>query len=435
VPRKVLLVSLVLSVALLSQSRITARIPQPAAEPEKLFYSSQDRLRALNAASMFTPKAVAESDIVTGPEQKKHQFQLHFNDRVTCEFVTPGDQKSGNTPKFDCKITKVESADGTVQTPTPDMEEEPVKVKFGRDNREVYSETASTRLLWALGFYADAMYPVRLTCLNCPPNPVHGSGDRATRTFNEAVIERKFPGHRIYEQSKGENQGWSWKEFESLSRPSYQKDGLKMIAAFLIHSDNKPEQQRLVCEGTTVDQSTHPFTTTCRESKILIQDVGATFGGGGAFTNGTTAKMNLKEWSGKAVWKKVGSGQPGNTECQATLPKSWAASDGLGDPKISEEGRRVAAGLLCQLSDQQLTNLFKTARVSELPDYRSSDGSLKSGFTEDGVVQQWVAAFKQKREAVAAGRCQWKSQPSDLKDIDNPMGLATVPNFCSAHPF
>jgi hypothetical protein len=294
---------------------------------------------------------------------------------------------------------------------------------------------ASTRLLWALGFYADSMFPVRLTCLDCPPNPQHASGERATRTFNEAVIERKVSGRRMYEQKKGDNQGWSWKEFASVQRPGYQKDGLELIAAFLIHSDNKPEQQRLVCDGVTVDANAHPFKTTCRESRILIQDVGATFGGGGAFTNGTTAKMNLKEWSRKPMWKKVGSGQPGDTECQAVLPKSWAASDGLGDPKISEEGRRFAAGLLCQLSDAQIQSLFETARVTELPDYRNGDGSLKPGQNEADIVRQWVTAFKQKREALAAGRCRWKSPPSDLTAIDNPAGLATVPNFCSARPF
>jgi hypothetical protein len=411
------------------------RAQDPPAEPAKVFYTSQDRLRALDAASLFTPTAVADADITAGPQQKKDQFQLHFNDRVTCEFAVPGDQKSGNTPKFDCKITRVESADGQVQTLTADMDEEPVKVKFGRDNRETYSEVASTRLLWALGFYADSMFPVRLTCLNCPPDPQHASGNRATRTFNEAVIERKCSGRRMYEEKKGENQGWSWKEFEGVQRPSYQKDGLKMLAAVLIHSDNKPEQQRLVCDGITVDQTAHPFRTSCRESRILIQDVGATFGGGGAFTNGKTAKMNLKEWSSKSVWKKVGSGQPGGTECQAVLPKSWAASDGLGDPKISEEGRRFAANLLCQLSDQQIDSLFKTARVTELPDYRNDDGSLKSGLDEAAIVRQWVAVFKQKREAVASGRCSWKTPPADLKEVDNPMGLTTVPNFCSARPF
>jgi hypothetical protein len=124
------------------------------------------------------------------------------------------------------------------------------------------------------------------------------------------------------------------------------------------------------------------------------------------------------------VWKSVGAGQPGTVDCQAELPKSMAAKDGLDSPRISEEGRRFAAGLLCQLSDPQIRNLFTVARVDEMP-----------GVDRASVVNQWVEIFKKKREDVAAGRCKWKAQPTDLKEIDNPMGLSTVPNLCSAHPF
>ena len=146
--------------------------------------------------------------------------------------------------------------------------------------------------------------------------------------------------------------------------------------------------------------------------------------------------MNLKEWSGKNVWKKTGSSSSSNPpDCQATLPKSFTAKDGLSDPMISEEGRRFAAGLMCQLTDAQIADLFTTARVSMSPDYRNHDGSFKSGFDEKTVVSQWVDEFKKKREEVAAGRCKWKNQPSDLAVIDNPAGLATVPNNCSAKLF
>jgi hypothetical protein len=46
-----------------------------------------------------------------------------------------------------------------------------------------------------------------------------------------------------------------------------------------------------------------------------------------------------------------------------------------------------------------------------------------------------VEAFKQKREQLASGRCQWTEKPADLTVIDNPTALATVPNYCSAKPF
>ena len=63
-----------------------------------------------------------------------------------------------------------------VQTLNPEMDEEPVKVKFGADDNEVYAEVAATRLMWALGYYADSWFSVRVECHNCPENPISGSG-------------------------------------------------------------------------------------------------------------------------------------------------------------------------------------------------------------------------------------------------------------------
>lgn len=401
---------------------------------QKAFYSAKDRLQAMHAAALFVPRAVAQANIIEGPDQDKKQFQLHTNDKVICDFAAPGTTMGGNTPKFACKITRVESPNGQVQTLTADMAEEPVKVKFGADDNEVYAEVVSTRLMWALGYYADAWFSVRVECHNCPDNPVSGSGSTGTRTFDPATIVRKFPWHKMTEAGKDE-EGWSWKELDSANgRPTYERDGLKLVAAFIQHSDNKPPQQRLVCHKVDVDTKTQPFTTTCDKSVMLVQDVGATFGTGGGFTSNTGAKMNLKGWSNLKLWNKVGTdGAP--KQCQAILHKSFTAKDGLGDPMISEEGRRFDAGLMCQLSDQQIADMFKASRVAQMPEYHNKDGSFKTGVTEASVVQQWVDAFKQKREQLASGRCQWKEKPADLSAVDNPAGLATVPNFCTAKPF
>jgi hypothetical protein len=402
---------------------------QADAQASVAFGSPKDRLAAMHTAALFAPKAVAQADVMGGPAQDPTHFQLHFNDKVICDFTTPGSKMGGNTPKFECKITSVEGADGKVQTLTPAMKEGAVKVKFGADDNEVYAEIVSTRLMWALGFYSDSWFPVRVECHNCPANPISGSGAVGTTTFDPAIIVRKFPWKKMTEAGK-DDQGWSWKELDAANgRPTYERDGLKLIAAFIQHSDNKPPQQRLVCNTV----QTTP-TVTCDKSVMLVQDVGATFGAGGPFTKNDSAKMNLDKWSGTKVWKNAGTeGSP--KQCQAVLHKSLTASDGLGDPMISEEGRRFDAGLLCQLSDHQIEDLFKSSRAAAMPEYHNKDGSFKSGVTEESVIQKWVAAFKQKREELVRGRCEWKEKPADLTAVDNPMGLATVPNFCSAKPF
>ena len=402
---------------------------------KKAFYTAKDRLEAMRMAALFVPRAVADAKILEGPDQDKKQFQLHFNDKVICDFATPGSKMGGKTEKFACKITSVESADGKVQTLTPDMDEsEPVKVKFGANDNEVYAEIVATRLMWALGYYSDSWFPVRVECHNCPENPESGSGPTGTHTFDPATIVRKFPWHKMTEAGKDE-EGWSWKELDTANgRPTYERDGLKLLGAFMQHSDNKPPQQRLVCHKVDVNDKTQPPTTTCDRSVMLVQDVGATFGTGGWFTSNTGAKMNLKGWSNKKLWNKVGTdGKP--KACQAGLRKSFTAHDGLNNPAISEEGRRFDAGLMCQLSDAQIEALFKASRAAEMPEYHNSDGSFKAGVDEASVMRDWVAAFKKKREELAAGRCEWKEKPTDLAAIDNPAGLATVPNFCTAKPF
>src|SRR6476661_3654972 len=63
---------------------------------------------------------------------------------VAAKDLAAGPKEPGATPKFACRL--------------PDGDE--VKVKYGRENGEVYAEVAASRLLWALGFGADRVYPV-----------------------------------------------------------------------------------------------------------------------------------------------------------------------------------------------------------------------------------------------------------------------------------
>ena len=433
--RMVLLFALLLPISLHNTWAQDADTKPDDQKVKKAFYTSKDRLDAMHAAALFVPTQVSEVDISKGPPQDKHLFKLHYDDKVICDFATPGNKMGGKTPKFGCKITGVESADGQKQTLTSDIDEtEPVKVKFGGGDNEVFAEIVATRLMWAMGYYADAWFPVHVECHGCPANPVSGSGTPDVRTYAVANIVRKFSWRKMTENGK-DDEGWSWKELDTANgRPVYERDGLKLLAAFMQHSDNKPPQQRLTCHKVDVDTKTQPPTTTCDKSVMLVQDVGATFGGGGWFTSNDSAKMNIDIWSGKKLWSKAGT-ESAPQACRAILRKSLAAKDGLSDPAISEDGRRFDAGLMCQLSDQQIEALFKVSRAAEMPKYHNHDGSFKSGVDEASVVQQWVAAFKKKREELAQARCEWKDKPADLSVIENPMNLPKVPNYCSSKPF
>src|SRR5262249_44903553 len=88
------------------------------------------------------------------------------------------------------------------------------------------------------------------------------------------------------------------------------------------------------------------------------------------------------------VWKNPAA-------CVAELSKSHTGT--LGDPRISEAGRQFLANLLVQLSDRQIRDLFEVAGVDRRAD--------SSGRMTGAPVDDWVVAFKSKRDATVGSHC------------------------------
>jgi membrane-associated phospholipid phosphatase len=310
----------------------------------------EPRASILARAHVWTPTKVEEMDLGRGPG---NFGPPQPGDTVRCDFVER--RFAGKSPKFACVL--------------PTGEE--VKVKFGEDNGEVHGEVAATRLLWALGFGADVMYPVRVICRGCPDfvsgRPL-GPGERLV---DPAVIERKMPARDIPATSDG----WSWPELDLIDEdaggaPLAHRDALKLLAVLLQHTDSKPEQQRFVCldeEGEGTARCERPF--------MLLNDVGLTFGRANLANTNVVGSMNLELWSQTPVWKA-------GAACVGNLPKSLTGT--LKDPVISEDGREFLADLLVRLSDVQLHDLFEAARVD--PD-------------------AWTRAFTVKRQQIVDRRC------------------------------
>jgi hypothetical protein len=117
------------------------------AEPGQVEHADLRR-SVISRSQLWRPTDVSTMNLRVGPEGPG-AFSFHAT--VLCDYV---DKKlGGNSPKFVCAIGK----------------DDQVKVKFGRSNGEVYGEVLATRLLWALGFGADRMYPVNVICRGCPP--------------------------------------------------------------------------------------------------------------------------------------------------------------------------------------------------------------------------------------------------------------------------
>src|SRR5262249_4760776 len=241
---------------------------------------------------------------------------------------------------------------------------------------------AATRLLWALGFGADALYPVHVVCRNCP-DKVAKQGERTPEgtRIDFAAIEREFKGHEI--ETSAEDRGWSWADLDlgeerAGGAPVAQRDALKLLVVLLQHGDNKTDQQRFVCRGGKKDD-----VASCADPFLMIHDLGMTFGRANLFNRATIGSVNLEHWSSTPIWK------PG-LRCVGNLPSSQTGT--LADPSISGPGRQFLADRLARPTDRHLADLFTGARFADRPN-------------GGGPVDAWLDAFKKKRDDIVAMRC------------------------------
>src|SRR5207253_10997309 len=143
------------------------------------------------------------------------------------------------------------------------------------------------------------------------------------QVFGPAAIERKPKGHEMKSDNKG---GWEWRELDLIDEkaggaPQAQRDALKLIAVFVQHTDNKPEQERLLClpKGRTDDGG-------CDAPFMIMHDVGLTFGQANVFNRSSVGSVNFDQWSKTPIWKN-------SATCTGNLSKS--ATGTLKDPLIS----------------------------------------------------------------------------------------------------
>jgi hypothetical protein len=293
-----------------------------------------------------------------------------FEQEVHCQYVR--EKRSGTSPKFHCKLDTGEV----------------VKVRYGKDNTEVYGQIAASRLLWALGFGANENYPVTVVCDGCSKDPWNDPHVyQQTMTFVPATIERKVKGVEMNEFGKSK-QGWGWNELEHVGEgsghaPRAQIDALKLLAVFMSHVDSRPNNQRFVClEDGIVEKNGR---MQCAKPLMYISDVGTTFGG--ALEQGDRSTLQLKSWLRWPVWRDA-------QRCVAYLEPAEHTAGMLRSPKISEAGRKFLSHLLEQLSDQQIRDIFRAAQVDEV--------EQPEGYAS---IDQWMEAFKLKRKQISQVRC------------------------------
>jgi hypothetical protein len=329
---------------------------------------------------------------------------------ITCAFAKPGKLLGGKSAKFTC----LAPGDHTLRLKYWDQEHE-------TGNREAFATVAATRLMWVLGFVAVPALPMTIQCERCPEDPNNGSGAPALRRY-VAMWQLSVPGTRIV-SGPDNDQGWEWRELDDAIKalpPGEERkrqrtvfNALTLLAVLLQHGDRKAEQQALYCmdevdatAGEVRAQGKNgghevlverPGASACPHAAAAMVDVGATFGGAGRTSNGTTAKMNLDSWRRKPVFES------GGDVCRGDLTISMAAGGGgEGHPFISEEGRLFLLEQLHRLTADHLRAIFEAARVDRIHAPRPG------GHSEDSV-DAWIATFQDKVRQIETRRCRAES--------------------------
>jgi len=337
------------------------------ATPRRKF-TKEERGALIKRAQVWVPTNIPEMNLKLGP-QGGGAFQP--GEEVSCDYV-PDEDLPGTTRKFNCAISK----------------DDVVKVRYGEDNGKVEGAVLATRLLWALGYGADHVYPVRVRCRGCSADPwKERKAVAGEQIFDRAAIERKPKGEEI---KVGDKSGWAWQELDRIDErqggaPKEQRNALKLLAVFMQHTDNKPEQERVIClpEGKTEDGG-------CSRPFMYLHDVGRTFGHANLLNESAKSTVNFEEWASTPIWRD-------EKACVGHMSRSYTGT--LGDPQITEAGRKFLADLLVQLTDQQLHDVFEVAgvdRVSRKPGSAAAPAS----------VDEWVNAFKQKRDEIVNHHCK-----------------------------
>jgi hypothetical protein len=418
--RTIIVVSLVLLVPSVATTEPKCLPPHAdAVVPE----TPGSRLEMIGRASVWMDNLRGGRSLLEGPLQPNPENRFTPGQEVRCQFVEPEHMQrvGGTTEKFQCK------AEGRLLWVRYHTEKE--------HNPGVWGEILGTRLFWALDLPADAVYPIKVICEGCPDEPwryiynhfftedseiILGKArsesyraklkatlpdarlyvethrnKRSTQVFEIAQLEYGYPAPSI-EQCW--DQGWDWAlelphigEVDESKRRQMivERDALALLAAFIQHADNKPEQQRMLCMDKEIAGN------TCTKPMLMVHDLGFTFGGGmerNRNKRGVFSSVNLRKFLRAPLWSDPEQCITRVRQIQTGSPVSR---------QVSEEGRLFLAQRLQKLIDneQDLVDLFTIAQVDQKPVRR------KNGERKAYSVQEWVAGFKQRAQSLIDHRC------------------------------
>jgi len=327
------------------------------AGPEKVkfgFVSEAERNEYIAKAQLWAPEGslnVAALDFKKGPFDP---LKYVPEELVTCKYIPTavayeGETPSGKTPKFKCEDPKGKK----------------LKIKYGKDNGEVQCEVAATWIMTAIGAGADRMYPITLTCPDCPSDPFVSEADPGAWVNGQKVATEDKLGERIEITA---NSGVGFDEFYRIE-DRVGAEALAGLAQFLGNTDNKAANNAISCEKKDVVADPATGKAGCLKPIVHMQDVGITFGGKALYHN---KRMNFESWAKEKVWLDPAKCIMSLNEVGTGSLKGVDAS-GRNLHQIGEQARQLLVRRMSMLSRAQLADIFTAARAPERAPMHSAE--------------------------------------------------------------
>ncbi|MGE3975228.1 MAG: hypothetical protein AB7F59_11950 [Bdellovibrionales bacterium] len=246
--------------------------------------------------------------------------------------------------------------------------------------REVFTEVASTRILWALGLYADSVYQVeKVICKGCDKNPYvikQMAPIAGSNTFLNAGVEYRLEGKTI---ERGQDEGWgveemdeNYNQWSEQGKIDYQ---LALAARNLLnhHNTRDAKQNTIKCPKA----AQNPETLECTKPIALYDDVGSTFGAPGSFGGAPRG-----EWSKFSKHRVFASG--------CTFKIGGTVNT------LTKAGQQEFLKRAVNLSPDHVRAIVQSARFD----------IMDSSFTGENAIRQWSEKINSLVNEIKTANCR-----------------------------
>ena len=251
-------------------------------------------------------------------------------------FWGSGSENLAPRPPF--KFVEEEAKGTQPKIEVTDANGEKWKVKFGK---EVHSEVAATRLLWALGYYVEETYFVDAGKIE---------GITQLRRAKEFIApDGSFAGARFEKRPKNIERtkiAWAWGDNPFLG--TKELSGLRILMTMINNWDT-----RRVSKNNIVLRITAPGGVV--EDWYVVEDLGSSFGKMGRYMFVTRNRWDLDDFR----TQKFIDGVSGN---MLDLHYQGGARS---INKVPLDHARWFSGLLSQLTDNQVRRAFEAAEANK----------------------------------------------------------------------